>query len=684
MKRIFLKTILIFLSSFSLFSINGEKGSKISPLVIPTILNDLVSQDTFYVQTSDCLLNGDVCIDISFIEIGNYIFSEGGNMYLNGYIGCMESVTSSYDYGQLYGQGNIGPYMLDSWEVEGIEFTGIFANISDLVDSMNLWDPTGNWTEDVSNKTINGGDSSFEYFPMDVTSVSINLPYIIPLVSTNSFEGTSINLSVGTHWIQVIDNGGGLCIDSFFVDVRCIQTNIEDFTLVEDSIHIFCFDHSELIGQPVSTQILCPSTGPSPAEFNLIGGNSCLEITALSVGQDTACYVFCDEYGFCDTTFINVIIESAPLEIGQEWIFETIFSNTSEQICIDTSNLPGTVNGIYNACPTQSGEYVIFSINPLTYCVDYTAVDIGKDTACIFIVDDLGFVDTTYIVACVSNPSIDTIIQNLVLGDTLITCMDSTQLGGDLILINNICENIGGIVNFSLDTLTYCTEVIASQIGQESACIIVCDNFGICDTTILVINITETAPMFLHAADDNEFVLYTGNLTLDVCFNDVIPNNQSLTDYFILPKVAGGMDTKFGTVSFASECNINYTPDGIECGVIDSFVYVICNNVGCDTALVTISLECEPIEGVNLIFSNGFSPNGDEVNQFFEIQGAENYPNNSLSIFNRWGNEVFQSDYYKNDWEGTFNGARLISGTYFYLFNDGLGKMYTGYVYIQN
>ena len=108
--------------------------------------------------------------------------------------------------------------------------------------------------------------------------------------------------------------------------------------------------------------------------------------------------------------------------------------------------------------------------------------------------------------ACVSNPSIDTIIQNLVLGDTLITCMDSTQLGGDLILINNICENIGGIVNFSLDTLTYCTEVIASQIGQESACIIVCDNFGICDTTILVINITETAPMFLHAADDNECI----------------------------------------------------------------------------------------------------------------------------------------------------------------------------------
>jgi gliding motility-associated-like protein len=104
---------------------------------------------------------------------------------------------------------------------------------------------------------------------------------------------------------------------------------------------------------------------------------------------------------------------------------------------------------------------------------------------------------------------------------------------------------------------------------------------------------------------------------------------------------------------------------------------------GCDTALVTVALECESIIGSELVFSNGFSPNGDEVNEFFEIGGAETYPNNSLRIFNRWGNEVFKTENYQNDWDGTFNGARLMNGTYFYLFNDGAGNTYTGYVYIQ-
>lgn len=671
------------MSSVSLFSNSLEKEYNKASIEAVTIVNNLITEDTFYVQISDCLTNGDVCIDIPLADVGNYIFSEGGNMYTNGMEGCMESFSSSYDYSQLFGQGNIGPYMLDSWDVDGAEFSGVFANIPDLVDSMNLWDPTGSWVLNTGNQSITGGNSSLEYFPMDVTVISINLPSSIPIGSTNFFDGVSLNLSAGAHWIQVIDTGGGLCVDSFFVNVFCIEVDIENFTLVEDSIHTFCFDNSELMGQATSTQILCPSTGLSPAEFNLIGGNTCVEITALSVGQDTACYVFCDNFGFCDTTYIYVTVEAAPVETGLEWIFETIYSNTTEQICMDTMDLLGNIISIFNDCPDQSGEYVMFSIDPLTYCIDYSAIDIGKDTACIFIMDNLGNVDTTYIVVCVSNPITDTLTQDMILGDTMTICMDSTQLGGDLILINNICENTGGVASFSIDTLTYCIEIIADQIGQDTACIILCDNFGVCDTTILIANITETAPMILTAIDDNGLGLYTEVLALDVCANDVIPINQVLTNYYILPSSSGGLDPQYGSVSFASECNIIYTPDGVECDVVDSFMYVICTVDGCDTALVTVALECELIIGGELVFSNGFSPNGDDVNQFFEIGGAETYPNNSLRVFNRWGNEVFQAENYQNDWDGTFNGASLMNGTYFYLFNDGAGNTYTGYVYIQ-
>ncbi|MFP4489530.1 MAG: MBG domain-containing protein, partial [Bacteroidales bacterium] len=84
-----------------------------------------------------------------------------------------------------------------------------------------------------------------------------------------------------------------------------------------------------------------------------------------------------------------------------------------------------------------------------------------------------------------------------------------------------------------------------------------------------------------------------------------------------------------------------------------------------------------------------FSPNGDGYNDHFIIEGLENYPDNSLFIYNRWGNKVFQATPYKNDWDGqssvamTF-GKDLPSGTYYYILDLGDGSdIIKGYVYIQ-
>ena len=46
---------------------------------------------------------------------------------------------------------------------------------------------------------------------------------------------------------------------------------------------------------------------------------------------------------------------------------------------------------------------------------------------------------------------------------------------------------------------------------------------------------------------------------------------------------------------------------------------------------------------------NGFSPNGDGVNDVFVVEGLHNYPNNKLEIYNRWGNRVYHSYNYQND-----------------------------------
>lgn len=62
---------------------------------------------------------------------------------------------------------------------------------------------------------------------------------------------------------------------------------------------------------------------------------------------------------------------------------------------------------------------------------------------------------------------------------------------------------------------------------------------------------------------------------------------------------------------------------------------------------------------------NVFTPNNDGINDFFVIDEAPLYPNNTLIIVNRWGNIVYQEDGYNN----TFDGTGLADGTYFYTFH---------------
>jgi gliding motility-associated-like protein/uncharacterized repeat protein (TIGR01451 family) len=87
---------------------------------------------------------------------------------------------------------------------------------------------------------------------------------------------------------------------------------------------------------------------------------------------------------------------------------------------------------------------------------------------------------------------------------------------------------------------------------------------------------------------------------------------------------------------------------------------------------------------------DGFSPNGDEINDLFVIRGISNYPDNTFIIYNRWGNKVFEARPYQNTWNGksTFGlsvgGDDLPIGTYFYLLNLGDGsKVIKGTIYLN-
>jgi gliding motility-associated-like protein len=75
------------------------------------------------------------------------------------------------------------------------------------------------------------------------------------------------------------------------------------------------------------------------------------------------------------------------------------------------------------------------------------------------------------------------------------------------------------------------------------------------------------------------------------------------------------------------------------------------------------------IEVKGLTYPNGFSPNGDGVNDLFKIMGAWKIGDNELMVFDRNGKLVYSQKNYRNDWNGTgMDGSPLDDGTYYYIF----------------
>jgi gliding motility-associated-like protein len=79
----------------------------------------------------------------------------------------------------------------------------------------------------------------------------------------------------------------------------------------------------------------------------------------------------------------------------------------------------------------------------------------------------------------------------------------------------------------------------------------------------------------------------------------------------------------------------------------------------------------------NILIPNVVTPNGDGVNDYFKINGLDNFPGSSLTAFNRWGKKIYNSDDYKNDWRPDEN-----AGTYFYIVNISDGRTFNGFFQI--
>lgn len=112
---------------------------------------------------------------------------------------------------------------------------------------------------------------------------------------------------------------------------------------------------------------------------------------------------------------------------------------------------------------------------------------------------------------------------------------------------------------------------------------------------------------------------------------------------------------------------------------IDTWAYVM----GTPLVAVTSFQVLDPVFPTDTPVPNIITPNGDGKNDVLVIKDLSFFPGSQLLIFNRWGNEVYRSENYANNW----NGSGLADGTYFYILNrkEKSGSITTlkGWIYLK-
>ncbi|MFT5764237.1 MAG: gliding motility-associated-like protein [Saprospiraceae bacterium] len=623
-------------------------------------------------ELDNCNDNQSICVDIPANTLSAYTVSDNGSAY-NGIVNpCNTDSFFRYDYSGFPDGGTFGPYLLQNWTVNGSIYLSGFNTVGDLVDSMNVWDVGANWEINAPFQTITGGNPANTYSDIEVVQILTNNPGTAPVTLLESVSSIEVLLDTGYHAI-ILYNTTNQCVDSFDLEVNCAPCPEYLGGTIINIMATHC-DSSADVCLTVPFSIINDYTVsvngiPYTETFSLCN------MTDTEMQFDTGTYHILWTHnitGCLDSA--TVIVDCMPPVICADFIEETFVTlqsndcNSLSELCVE---IP------FN----EIADYII-SDNNLPYTGDIFDCESGAGLALtpgfhefIFSHNITGCSDTiSSLVACMSSENIDISIAVLAI-DTI--CLDTSQLEGAIISVNNSCEeNSGEMALFTLDSQNYCLIIEGVEEGIAQACIEICDSYGFCDTTFINIEVTPLIiinPEMPPVANDDYAQTAEGVLVnIAVLANDEI--NGMINSFGIIDAPQNG------TAIIRSDNGIEYTPNPGFCTptMADSFSYALCNEVDCASATVFVEVSCEAV-----FVYDGFSPNGDGINEYFVINGAASNPDNILSVFNRWGGRVFFQKGYQNTWDGTWEGLDLPDATYFYYFEDGNGSTASGYVLIQ-
>ncbi len=239
---------------------------------------------------------------------------------------------------------------------------------------------------------------------------------------------------------------------------------------------------------------------------------------------------------------------------------------------------------------------------------------------------------------------------------------------------NEICPGSGTVLVASgANTYSWSDGTIGDTLtilnDQTGSYVVTATSIDGCTTTLTVPVTYQT----IDAINDNVSVKQPDAVTIEPLLNDIGSAGVTI--------ISGPFN---GNVQQSGD-QLVYVPDPGYTGN-DLIQYVTCSDECasvCDTATINITV----IPADEIVLPGGITPNGDGYNDTWIVEGIEKYPSNRLFILNRWGDVVYESAPYQNEWVGQSNrgpvivGNVLTDGTYFYnLQLEPNGVVYKGFI----
>lgn len=463
----------------------------------------------------------------------------------------------------------------------------------------------------------------------------------------------------GTSWTPIPDTSSILSFSNITLDTW-YRAVVSDCNIDTSSIAIVTVESMPNGGNLSSNTIVCENANSGTIMLNgQIGNIIDWEssdnggISWTSLNNSTNIYTY---NNLISSTLYRVVVGNNSCS--------NVYSDTVT-ITVNNMTNAGIITGTSNVCATgNSGNITTSGVVGNVYDWEYSTNNGFSWTS-------LGNSTNTYSFTNLTQSTIFQVIaeNGVCPNDTsqhAITVDDASN-PGTLFVSDTVCYGSSGMIylNSYQGTITYWENSTDNGLNWNS--------LSVTTDTLTYTNISS-ATMYRTFVQNGVCPQDTSNeITLNIYPFNISTSNDTTINSGSSATISATGGLLYSWTPTTGLGNSNTATTDASPTITTSYIVSIFDTYGClfqDSVLVTVNplpVDSTPNIKTDIIVADLITANNDGYNDTWNIIGIENYPDTKVAVFNAFGNLIYESADYQNDWKGTWNGKQLSDGTYYYI-----------------